>query len=304
MNLSFSTCLTVFALALCLSPSAAQAKEPAVVLAPCLDKTGNGLGRRVRSALARALKAKGVQLFSYRSYLAAARSGRIKPKKALRRDAIRKLAGPLGLSGVVTSDVQRSGRRYLFTFRLYDSKGKVRIKRVFRSKRPSLSSRQIWRMARQMAGKLGAGSGPLVGHKPHSRSLILEEPPTVTDDFDQLGHPQASKLASRLSSEVDLISFYTSNLFLDRSEQYDFAVKPSIDLDYDFSPNWSVGYSGELNTYIRHEALLSHWHQLNLMANPEKAAVARKLKEELFTKLKAQGDPRMFGKGEVFDRYP
>jgi N-sulfoglucosamine sulfohydrolase len=42
----------------------------------------------------------------------------------------------------------------------------------------------------------------------------------------------------------------------------------------------------------------------NLMANPEKAAVARKLKEELFTKLKAQGDPRMFGKGEVFDRYP
>jgi hypothetical protein len=218
--------------------------------------------------LARALKAKGVQLFSYRSYLAVARSGRIKPKQALRRDAIRKLAGPLGLSGVVTSAVQRSGRRYLFTFRLYDSEGKLRIKRVFRSKRPRLSSRQIWRMARQMANKLGAGASPLVGQRLHSRSLTLEEPPTVTDGLDQNGLAQGSKPGSKLASEVDLVSFYTSNLFMDRSEQYDFALKPSIDIVYDFSANWAVGYSGELNTYIRHEALLSHWHQLNLLANP------------------------------------
>jgi hypothetical protein len=42
----------------------------------------------------------------------------------------------------------------------------------------------------------------------------------------------------------------------------------------------------------------------NLMGKPENAELARQLKEKLFAELKAQGDPRMSGKGDVFDRYP
>jgi len=41
----------------------------------------------------------------------------------------------------------------------------------------------------------------------------------------------------------------------------------------------------------------------NLAASPATAAQRAALKAELHAKLKAQGDPRMFGQGEVFDRY-
>jgi arylsulfatase A-like enzyme len=43
---------------------------------------------------------------------------------------------------------------------------------------------------------------------------------------------------------------------------------------------------------------------VDLMANQGSAGLASELKAELFKKLKEQGDPRMFGKGEIFDRYP
>lgn len=42
----------------------------------------------------------------------------------------------------------------------------------------------------------------------------------------------------------------------------------------------------------------------NLADRPAYAATAKTLKEQLFNKLKAQGDPRMHGNGDVFDRYP
>ncbi|MBI5694058.1 MAG: sulfatase [Verrucomicrobia bacterium] len=41
----------------------------------------------------------------------------------------------------------------------------------------------------------------------------------------------------------------------------------------------------------------------NLAADPALAARRSALQAELYAKLKAQGDPRMFGQGEVFDRY-
>ena len=41
----------------------------------------------------------------------------------------------------------------------------------------------------------------------------------------------------------------------------------------------------------------------NLANNPEYAQKMKQLKEELFKKLTEQGDPRMAGKGEVFDNY-
>lgn len=42
----------------------------------------------------------------------------------------------------------------------------------------------------------------------------------------------------------------------------------------------------------------------NLIDNPEYSPKAAALKEQLFAELKAQGDPRMFGEGHVFDEYP
>lgn len=42
----------------------------------------------------------------------------------------------------------------------------------------------------------------------------------------------------------------------------------------------------------------------NLAGRAERAAQAARLKEQLFSELKAQGDPRMFGQGAIFDQYP
>ena len=41
----------------------------------------------------------------------------------------------------------------------------------------------------------------------------------------------------------------------------------------------------------------------NLAARPEYDALEKELKEQLYRELKAQGDPRMFGEGDIFDNY-
>lgn len=43
---------------------------------------------------------------------------------------------------------------------------------------------------------------------------------------------------------------------------------------------------------------------LNLASDPGSASVCAALKDVLFAELKRQGDPRMFGHGDVFDQYP
>jgi hypothetical protein len=43
---------------------------------------------------------------------------------------------------------------------------------------------------------------------------------------------------------------------------------------------------------------------VNLVDLPEKKQLARHLREELFTRLTQQEDPRMLGQGDTFDRYP
>ncbi len=43
---------------------------------------------------------------------------------------------------------------------------------------------------------------------------------------------------------------------------------------------------------------------VNLIASPERKPLIAKLKKQLFDALKEQGDPSMFGKGDVFDEYP
>ena len=42
----------------------------------------------------------------------------------------------------------------------------------------------------------------------------------------------------------------------------------------------------------------------NLAENPMFKVIKVKLRDKLFTELKRQNDPRMFGKGFIFDEYP
>jgi N-sulfoglucosamine sulfohydrolase len=41
----------------------------------------------------------------------------------------------------------------------------------------------------------------------------------------------------------------------------------------------------------------------NLAGKAEYKAVEQKMRAQMESELKAQGDPRMFGKGDVFDKY-
>ena len=77
-----------------------------------------------------------------------------------------------------------------------------------------------------------------------------------------------SASAAEVTAEVDLDVLGFSNVFLDSSEEWDLALRPSAELGLDFADYWSAGYAGELNAYTRHDELLSHWHQLFLYANP------------------------------------
>jgi hypothetical protein len=42
----------------------------------------------------------------------------------------------------------------------------------------------------------------------------------------------------------------------------------------------------------------------NLAASPEQQSRRAAMERQMTDKLKAQGDPRMFGQGDIFDRYP
>ncbi|MCP4600112.1 MAG: hypothetical protein GY847_06175 [Proteobacteria bacterium] len=74
--------------------------------------------------------------------------------------------------------------------------------------------------------------------------------------------------AVELIAQVDFEAEGTSNVFLDRYREWDIALRPAIDLALDFADHWTIGYSGELSAYIRHQDLLSHWHELYIFVNP------------------------------------
>jgi len=68
--------------------------------------------------------------------------------------------------------------------------------------------------------------------------------------------------------EPGLTTTGTSNVFLDKSEEWDLALQPAAELGLNFARVWTVDYKGELNAYVNHRSLLSHWHGLSLFANP------------------------------------
>jgi hypothetical protein len=77
-----------------------------------------------------------------------------------------------------------------------------------------------------------------------------------------------SARAAEFRATAALQTFYTSNVFLDRSEEWDVAVQPSLGLGVDFSEYWSARYNGTLDVYAIHGDLLAGWNRLALIANP------------------------------------
>ncbi|MBN2362452.1 MAG: hypothetical protein JXR83_23570 [Deltaproteobacteria bacterium] len=78
--------------------------------------------------------------------------------------------------------------------------------------------------------------------------------------------PPASAISAR--ADLELASAFTSNVYLDRSQEWDIALRPAATLGLDFADCWSVGYSGDVNAYLLHSDLLSSFHELFLFANP------------------------------------
>ena len=51
-------------------------------------------------------------------------------------------------------------------------------------------------------------------------------------------------------------------------------------------------------------ATVQSGHDVTMVESDEHQDIVKQLKDDLFTTLKNQGDPRMDGKGEIFDNYP
>jgi hypothetical protein len=74
--------------------------------------------------------------------------------------------------------------------------------------------------------------------------------------------------AAEFDISPSIQTFYTSNVFLDRSEEWDVGIQPGLGLGVDFGEVWSFGYTGSVDIFIEHTDLLAGWNQLSLMANP------------------------------------
>jgi hypothetical protein len=74
--------------------------------------------------------------------------------------------------------------------------------------------------------------------------------------------------AADLVANLDVRTMASSNVFLDKSDEWDLLMRPSAEFGVDFSRYWSAGYNGELSAYTNHQDLLSHRHEIYLFANP------------------------------------
>lgn len=75
--------------------------------------------------------------------------------------------------------------------------------------------------------------------------------------------------SAQIVADLSMDTFASSNIFLDKSYEWDLALQPKLDLGVDFGDYWTVGYNGKLNYFTQHSDLLSHRHQLYLFANPQ-----------------------------------
>ncbi|SFB31718.1 sulfatase family protein [Algoriphagus aquimarinus] len=69
------------------------------------------------------------------------------------------------------------------------------------------------------------------------------------------------------------------------------------------SKNWDLAF-GKRQTEELFKRISDPFAMQNLAIHPEYQVIKEQLKERLFQELKQQKDPRMFGKGYIFDEYP
>jgi hypothetical protein len=126
-----------------------------LVVAACRDRSGAGMGRRVVVRLRQALRAEGRSLTGYRAYLKRARQLRL-ARRALRPQAIRRLARDMQLDGVLTCRARKVGQRFQIAFYLYGPDGRVALQKAYRNTRPWLRKATIGELAAAVIGALGA----------------------------------------------------------------------------------------------------------------------------------------------------
>ncbi len=74
--------------------------------------------------------------------------------------------------------------------------------------------------------------------------------------------------AADFFADVGTHAYFTSNVYVSRSQEPDFVLEPYLGLGLEFADIWLLGYNGRLETYILNTELLFHDHQLFVMANP------------------------------------
>ena len=94
-------------------------------------------------------------------------------------------------------------------------------------------------------------------------------------------HPPSAH-AVDFFADLGLDSFYTSNAYLDRQQEWDVGFVPSVGLGVDFADYWGAGYMGQLGVFTQHSELLYHSHELYLLANP---AWGEEQENEFFAQL-------------------
>lgn len=99
---------------------------------------------------------------------------------------------------------------------------------------------------------------------------------------------EAGGSGSLFSAGAELDTVASTNLFLDGAGAWDLLLRPRLDLGADISRVMSVGYRGEVNRYQEHEDLMSHWHQVRLVANPAWGTPGRPGTSELLVQVTAE----------------
>ncbi len=190
----FTFVLLGIVLVLFLSP---PTQAQTVVVDLFSDRSRKRLGKSARKALIKALDRRGLRLVPHSKYVRTGRSLRIRGADMGRATAIRKIAPRLRLNGVITGEAKRVRGRYQLTLRLRGSRGRVLIKKVFRSRKASFSRQKANFMAGLVVSKL-RGKAPRRSGSPAANAA----PPRV-EEVPARGRPAAGNSSVPAWARVD-----------------------------------------------------------------------------------------------------
>jgi hypothetical protein len=156
-----------------------QAKAQNIVVAGFSDRTRTRLGYKARISIARELKKQGARLVAIKQYLRVARKSRVKPRQATQAWAIKRLSRKLRLAGVIKGTVVRKKGRFFLRVSAINSRGKVKLKKAYRLRRPTFPQKNAAILAKQIMAKLAPGANALVAESTYTKPSqpATQEPP-------------------------------------------------------------------------------------------------------------------------------